>query len=209
MTTPNTVNQIIDALQAGHLPDAIRRSREALEPFGTLLADVFAAGIALGAAQEAAQGQEQKLEVPPEAQDVLRFLATAPVAAEGFRMLRERMGITREAIAKTMGAHANTVADYESGKCALPAEAIYALVKLAGGKIETARAYEQNLTGEGVRTIRKSLGLSQEKFAATFGIPLATLSQWERFSARSLPSKARQRVFAALDEAGVNYHIAA
>lgn len=61
---------------------------------------------------------------------------------------------------------------------------------------------ERIAVARGVKKLRAALGLSQEAFAARYGIPVATLRQWEL--GRRLPDRAALsylRVIASLPEA--------
>jgi len=51
---------------------------------------------------------------------------------------------------------------------------------IAHAKGDTSRGVVHAPTHVDVRAIRKKLGLSQDRFAASFGIPSATLRNWEQ-----------------------------
>lgn len=57
-------------------------------------------------------------------------------------------------------------------------ESLKEAVDHAAGHRETAR--EHRIEVPDVRTIREALGLSQQEFARTYRIPLATLKGWEQ-----------------------------
>jgi putative transcriptional regulator len=53
-------------------------------------------------------------------------------------------------------------------------------VEIAEGRAEP-RAYQVHVPRDvDVKSIRKSLGMTQDQFARTFGFPLATLRDWEQ-----------------------------
>jgi putative transcriptional regulator len=60
---------------------------------------------------------------------------------------------------------------------------------------------EQPIIGQLIRALRMEMKLSQEKFAAKFGVTFTTINRWE--NGKAMPSPlARQRINALLEQLG-------
>src|SRR5215469_3271857 len=120
MVTKRQALKAASALRTGDLPEVFKLATQAAEEGLPLVKEALEAGFAAG---RASAGGEPP---PPEAMGLLRFLASAPVAAEGFRTLRESLGISQAEIAKICGVSRAVVSDWERGKASLPPAAIHA-----------------------------------------------------------------------------------
>jgi hypothetical protein len=94
MVTKRQTVDAIAALEAGDLSKAVRIAAKAVQGGLPFVMEALQTGFALGQASK--KGETP----PPEAVGFLRFLAAAPGAAEGFRSLREGLGISQAEIAK-------------------------------------------------------------------------------------------------------------
>jgi len=188
MITKSTIDHILTALRENRLSDVAKIGADTLGP---VAAEAFVAGIALGRAPDG--------EIPDAAKGMVNALAAATVGADGFRMLRENLGITRNAVAEKLGVAVNTVQQWETGVASLPPTAILALTKLAGDAINTV-APSKTITGNQLCQIRTALGIGREKFAQALGVPYITIRIWEDRKERPLTNRSCQRIGPALEK---------
>jgi len=114
------------------------------------------------------QGEESKQEKKP--------------AGEAIRDLRDSLGMTREAFAKSLGMNANTIYEYESGRFSPSPKILTAIKKKYGVKIAPERDRIQRkkvMNRMDVREIRTALGLSQAEFARQLGVATASIGHYE------------------------------
>jgi transcriptional regulator with XRE-family HTH domain len=162
MVTKRQTSDAIAALEAGDLSKAVRVAAKAVGSGLPLVMEALKAGFALGQASN--KGETP----PPEAMGFLRFLAADPAAAEGFRSMREGLGISQAEIAELCGVSRAVDSDWERGKASLPAEAVQALQALAVGRLD--RGEPAQLMGRDIGRIRKALGMTQTDFGAALGV---------------------------------------
>jgi DNA-binding transcriptional regulator YiaG len=149
-------------------------------------------GFALG------QASEKGGSLPADAMGLFRFLAEAPVAAEGFRTLREGLGISQAEIAEICGVSRALVSDWERGKVSLPPAAIQALLGLTVARL--TRAAPVPLLGRDIAKIRKALGMRQTDFAAALGVSEIAIRKWEKSADQPLAASTVRRIQPRLDE---------
>jgi DNA-binding transcriptional regulator YiaG len=183
----------ITALESGDFAKAIRLAVKGLEDGPPLLKEALQAGFALGQASD-----KDGSPPPPEATGFLRFLVAAPVAAEGFRELREGLGISQAEIAEICGVSRAVVSDWERGKASLPPMAVEALLGLAMARLN--RAEPAPLFGRDIARIRKALGMRQTDFAAALGVSEIAVRKWERRGDQPLAPSTVRRIQPRLDE---------
>ncbi len=198
----NTKRQALDAtsaLKSGDLSKAVRLAAKAAKTAKTaedgllpLLNEAMQAGIALGQASGKSEAP------PPEALGFLRFLAAAPVAAEGFRTLRESLGISQAEIAEMCGVSRAAVSDWERGKASLPPAAVHALLGLTMARL--GRAEPAPLLGSDIARIRKALRMRQTDLAAALGVSEIAVRKWEQRGDQPLASSTVRRIQPRLDE---------
>jgi DNA-binding transcriptional regulator YiaG len=182
----------ISALESGDLPKAVRLAAKGLEDGPPLVKEALEAGFALG------QASDKGGSPPPEAMGFLRFLAEAPVAAEGFRTLREGFGISQAEIAEMCGASRAVVSDWERGKASLPPAAIQALLGLTLARFN--RAEPAPLCGRDIARIRKALGMRQTDLAAALGVSEIAVRKWEQRGDQPLAPSTARRIQPRFDE---------
>ena len=182
----------IAALEAGDLSKAVRVAAKAVKGGLPFVMEALQTGFALGQASN--KGETP----PPEAVEFFRFLAAAPGAAEGFRSLREGLGISQAEIAEMCGVSRAVVPDWERGKAALPAAAVQALQGLAVGRLD--RGERGQLTGRDIARIRKALGMTQTDFAAALGVSEIAIRKWEQRGDKPLAASTVRRIQPRLDE---------
>ena len=71
-------------------------------------------------------------------------------------------------------------------------------IAFAEGNTDNVRIHHVPLPQINVKTARKKLGLSQDKFAVCFGIPASTLRNWEQ--GRRTPEGAARLLLAVIDK---------
>ena len=192
MVTKLQTVDAIAALEAGDLSKAVRIAAKAVQGGLPFVMEALQTGFALGQASN--KGETP----PPEAVGFLRFLAAAPGAAEGFRSLREGLGISQAEIAEICGVSRAVVSDWERGKASLPAEAVRALQGLAVGRLD--RGERAQLMGRDIARIRKALGMTQTDFAAALGVSEIAIRKWEQLSDKPLAASTVRRIQPRLDE---------
>jgi DNA-binding transcriptional regulator YiaG len=192
MVTKRQAADAIAALEAGDLSKAVRIAAKAVGGALPLVREALQTGFALGQASK--KGETP----PPEAMGFLRFLAAAPGAAEGFRSLRESLGISQTEIAEMCGVSRAVVSDWERGKASLPPAAVHALQGLAAGRLD--RAEPPPLMGRDVARIRKALGMTQTDFAAALGVSEIAVRKWEQRGDEPLAASTVRRIQPKLDE---------
>lgn len=186
----------LSLLASGKLSEAIeavaRASEGGGDPLHKLLGEALRAGFAL------AQANTNKDEPPPaEAMGLLRLLATAPVAAEGFRTVRESFGITQAEVAALCGVSSDAVSDWERGKASLPPAALDALLSLTVARVNHAAP---PLSGNDLKRLRKMHGMRQVDFAAALGVSEPAIKKWEQHGDRPLAPATARRIRPRLDE---------
>lgn len=182
----------IAALKSGDLSKAVGAAAKAVEVGLPLVKEALQAGFALGQASH-------KGETPsPGAIGFLRFLAAAPVAAEGFRSLREGLGISQAEIARMCGVSRAVVSDWERGKASLPPAAVHALLRLTAARLD--RAERPPVLGCDIAKIRKALGMRQTDLATALGVSEIAVRKWEQRSDRPLAASTVRRIQPRLDE---------
>lgn len=192
MVIKRQARDAVAALKAGDLPKAVRAAAKAVEGKLPLVQEALQAGFALGQATN--KGQTP----PPEATGFLRFLAAVPVAAEGFRSLREGLGISQAEIAELCGVSRAAVSDWERGKASLPPAAIHALLGLTVAGLD--RVERAPLLGSDIARIREALGMRQSDLAAALGVSEIAVRKWEQYSDKALAASTVRRIQPRLDE---------
>jgi DNA-binding transcriptional regulator YiaG len=104
------------------------------------------------------------------------------------RALRERLGLTRQVLAKRLDVSPSIIFLWESGR-STPSrktnlEALRKFFKSAGS---SAAAPAAAMSGPEIRAVRDRLGLSREKFAKRAGVSPSMIFLWE--SGRSTPRR--------------------
>jgi DNA-binding transcriptional regulator YiaG len=192
MVTKNQTLQAIAALKAGDLPKAVGVAAKAVEIDLPLVKEALQTGFALGQASH-------KGETPSaDAIGFLRFLAAAPVAAEGFRSLRAGLGISQAEIARMCGVSRAVVSDWERGKASLPPAAVHALLGLTMARLDSVE--RPPLLGRDIARIRKAIGMRQTDFAAALGVSEIAVRKWEQYSDKPLAASTVRRIQPRLDE---------
>jgi DNA-binding transcriptional regulator YiaG len=187
-----TSDAIAAALESGDLSKAIRVASKGVTIDLPLVLEALKAGIALGQASH--KGETP----PPEAVGFLRFLAAEPAAAEGFRLMRQSLGISQAEIANLCGVSRAVVSDWERGKASLPPTAVQALQKLTASRVD--RVQRAPPTGRDIARIRKALGMRQSDFAAALGVSEIAIRKWEQHSDKPLAASTVRRILPQLDE---------
>jgi len=177
MSTDDLNKAAIGALNQGELTkllEGISNLDKTSSPLTALLRAAFEAGAALKHAEI------QNKSAPPQALDFLQFMAAGPAAPEGFRTLREQLGISQTDIAKFCGITSNSsVSNWENGVEPVPPKALQALMVLAAKKLHKPNP-EDIIFGAAMRALRKKLGMSQPDFAAALSVSKSTIEKWER-----------------------------
>jgi DNA-binding transcriptional regulator YiaG len=190
--TKRQISNALSALASGDLSKAVRLAGQAVEDDLPLVKEAMEAAFALGQAD--GKGDPP----PPEAAGFLRFLAAAPVAAEGFRTLREGLGISQAEIAEMCGVSRAAVSDWERGKASLPPAAIHALLGLTLACFN--RAEPGPLCGRDIARLRKALGIRQIDLAAELGVSEIAVRKWEKRGDQPLAPSTVRRIQPRLDE---------
>jgi DNA-binding transcriptional regulator YiaG len=188
-------HQTVDALaalKAGDLSKAVRAAAKAVGGGLPLVREALQTGFALGQASNKGEAP------PPAAMGFLRFLAADPGAAEGFRSLREGLGISQAEIAEICGVSRAVVSDWERGKASLPAEAVRALQGLVVARLD--RCERAQLMGSDIARIRKALGMTQADFAAALAVSEIAIRKWEQRGDKPLAASTVRRIQPRLDE---------
>jgi DNA-binding transcriptional regulator YiaG len=171
---------------------AVRAVAEAKAGGLPLVVEALPAGFALGQASNKGENP------PPEAMGFLRFLAAAPGAAEGFRSLREGLGISQAEIADSCGVSRAVVSDWERGKASLPAAAVDALREFAVARLD--RGERAQIMGRDIARIRKALEMTQTDFADALGVSEIAIRKWEQRGDEPLAASTVRRIQPKLDE---------
>jgi len=192
MVTKRQTADAIAALESGDLAKAIGVAAKAVELDLPLVMKALQAGFALGQASN-------KGEAPPsEAIGFLRFLAAAPGAAEGFRALRQGLGISQAEIGEICGVSRAVVSDWERGRASLPSAAIHALRGLAVERLD--RVQRAPLLGRDITRIRKALGMRQIDLASALGVSEIAIRKWEHRGDKPLAASTIRRIQPRLDQ---------
>jgi DNA-binding transcriptional regulator YiaG len=192
MVTKRQVLKAASALESGNLSEAIKLAADAVEGGLPLVKEALEAAFAAG--QASARGEAP----PPEAMGFLRFLTAAPVAAEGFRTLRESLGISQAEVAEICDVSRAVVSDWERGKASLPPAAIQALMGLTMARLN--QAVPTQLTGRDIERIRKLLGMRQTDLATELGVSEIAVRKWERRRDQPLAPSTVRRIQPRLEE---------
>jgi DNA-binding transcriptional regulator YiaG len=194
-TIPGALTQqLADGDVAGALDTLMELLAHANAPQFVLVRETFALARMIFAADQ--HGEKTSPEALG-AIDLLQQLAKAPVAAEGFRMLRESFGITQREIGERCGVHGHTVQSWECGKAELPPEAIVALLRLA---VEHLYVAAEPLSGTDLRKLRRLLKLSQRQFAKQLGVSTIALAKWEAAGSKPLMPATVRRIRPRVNE---------
>jgi DNA-binding transcriptional regulator YiaG len=186
------INSAVSALASGDVSKAVRLTGKAVEGNLPLVKEAMEAAFALGQAD--GKGDPP----PPEAVGFLRFMAAAPVAAEGFRTLRKGLGISQAEIAEVCGVSRAVVSDWERGKASLPPAAIHALMGLTLSRLDGAEP--PSLCGRDLARLRKALGIRQIDLAAELGVSEIAVRKWEKRGDQPLAPSTVRRIQPRLDE---------
>jgi len=192
MVTKRQTRNAISALESGDLSKAVKLAAKAAEDRLPLVKEALEAGFALGRASDKGGSP------PPEAMGFLRFMAAAPVAAEGFRTLRESLGISQAEIADICGASRAVVSDWERGKASLPPAAVHALLGLTMARL--SQAEPTPIYGRDIARLRKALGMRQTDLAAALGVSEIAVRKWEQRGDQPLAPSTVRRIQPRLDE---------
>lgn len=192
MVTKRQTRDAASALESGDLSKAIKLVAEAVEDDLPLVKEALEAAFALGQASE-------KGETPPaDAMGFLRFLAAAPVAAEGFQTLRESLGISQAEVAEICDVSRAVVSDWERGKASLPPAAIQALMGLTLARLSQVEPVLPS--GSDIARLRKALGMRQIDLAGELGVSEIAVRKWERRGDQPLAPSTVRRIRPRLDE---------
>jgi DNA-binding transcriptional regulator YiaG len=183
---------IIASVRSGDLSKLFRLAAKAAEDGLPLVKKALEAGFALG--QASGKGEAP----PPDAMEFLRFMAAAPVAAEGFRKVRKSVGISQSEIAEVCGVSRAVVSDWERGKASLPLAAIEALLALNFARLDWAD--RAPLFGRDIAGLRKALGMRQADLAAALGVSEIAVRKWEQRGDKPLAPSTVRRIQPQLDE---------
>ena len=192
MVTKRQTVDAIAALEAGDLSKAVTVAAKGVEVDLPLVMEALQTGFALGQASN--KGETP----PPEAMGFLRFLTAVPGAAEGFRSLREGLGVSQAEIAQMCGVSRAVVSDCERGKASLPPAAVHALWGLAVACLD--RVERAPLLGRDIARIRKALGMRQTDLAAALGVSEIAVRKWEQRGDKPLAASTVRRIQPRLDE---------
>ena len=112
---------------------------------------------------------------------------SAPSGTE-LRALRERLGLTREKLAKRLQVSPSIIFLWESGRSTPSRKAnVEALRKFFDGAGAAGPAPAAGMSGAEIRALRTRLGMSREKFAKRAGVSPSMIFLWE--SGRSAPRR--------------------
>lgn len=192
MVTKRQVLKAASSLKSGDLSEVFKLATQAAEEGLPLVKEALEAGFAAG---RASAGGEPP---PPEAMGLLRFLAAAPVAAEGFQALRESFGISQTEIAEICGVSRAVVSDWERGKASLPPAAVHALLGLTMARL--AQVEPKPLTGRDIARLRNALGMRQVDLAAELEVSEIAIRKWEQRGVRPLAPSTVRRIKPRIDE---------
>lgn len=192
MVTKRQAANAISAIEAGDLRKAIGIAAKVAEDGLPLVKEALEAGFALGQASDKGKAP------PAEAMGFLRFLAAAPVAAEGFRSLRKSLGISQAEIAEICGTSRAVVSDWERGKASLPPAAVNALLGLTMTRVDPARMTP--IYGRDIARLRAALGMRQIDLATSLGVSEIAIRKWEQQSDKPLAPSTVRRIQPRLDE---------
>src|SRR5262249_38476502 len=120
------------------------------------------------------------------------------VAAEGFRTLRESLGISQAEIAELCGASRAVVSDWERGKASLPPAAVNALLGLTVARVDPAQMTP--IYGRDIARLRRSLGMRQIDLAAALGVSEIAIRKWEQHEDKPLAPSTVRRIQARFSE---------
>lgn len=194
MTPTDRALAALSLLSSGKVSEAIEAASKIPtggDPLHKLLGDALKAGVAL--AQAGANADPP----PAEAMGILRLLAVAPVAAEGFRTMRESFGITQAEVAELCGVSSDAVSTWECGKVSLPPAAVDALLSLTVAHLDPVAA---PLFGRDLSRLRKMCGMRQADFAAALGVSEPAIKKWERHGDQPLTPSTVRRIRQRYDE---------
>jgi DNA-binding transcriptional regulator YiaG len=192
MVTKPSIQDAIAALEAGDLSKLIKLVANGIELDLPFVMEALQAGIAVG------QASNKCAALPPEVVGFLRFVAARPGAAEGFRTLRESLGISQAEIAEICGVSRAVVSDWEREKASLPPAAIQALQALAVARMD--RMKQPPLLGRDITRIRKALGMKQADMAAALSVSEVAIRKWEHHSDKPLAASTVRRIQPQLDK---------
>jgi DNA-binding transcriptional regulator YiaG len=192
MVTKRQIDNAVSALASGDLSKAVRLAAKAVEGKLPLVPEALEAAFALG--QASGKGDPP----PPEAMGFLRFLAAAPVAAEGFRILREGLGISQAEVAEICGVSRAVVSDWERSKAPLPPAAVHALLVSTEARLNQPQPAP--LCGRDIARLRKALGIRQIDLAAALGVSEIAVRKWEHRGDQPLAPSTVRRIQPRLDE---------
>lgn len=192
MVQNRQTREAIAAVKSGDLPNAVRVAAEAVEEGLPLVKEALQAGFALGLAAR------DKGAPPPDAMGFLRFLAAAPVAAEGFRTLRESLGVSQAEIAEACGVSRAVVSDWEREKASLPPAAVQALLALSLARFDQVEPAP--LFGRDIVKLRKALGMRQTDLAAALSVSEIAIRKWEQQKDKPLTPSTVRRIQSTFDE---------
>jgi DNA-binding transcriptional regulator YiaG len=188
MVTKRQINKAVSGLASGDLSEAIKLAAKAIEDDHPLATRALEAGFALGRASD-------KKSAPADAMEFVSLLAGGAAAAEGFRALREGLGISQAEIAKICRVSRAVVSDWERGRASLPPTAILCLFALISARSEPAP-----LCGRDIARLRKALGIRQIDLAAELGVSEISVRKWERRGDQPLAPSTVRRIQPQLDE---------
>jgi DNA-binding transcriptional regulator YiaG len=192
MVTKRQTLKAAAAFESGDLSEVIKLAAQAAGEGLPLVKEALEAGFAAGRASDKGEAP------PPETMGFLRFLVAAPVAAEGFRTLRDSLGISQAEIAEICGVSRAVVSDWERGKASLPPAAIQALMRLTMSRLDQAEPAP--LSGKDIVRLRKALGMRQIDLAAELGVSEIAVRKWEQRGDKSLAPSTIRRIQPRFDE---------
>jgi DNA-binding transcriptional regulator YiaG len=197
MSNDDFSSEALDALNQGdpkNLLEAIVKGLGAIGFPVPIAREAITASFALGRA-DAAGGPP-----PQQTIDFLEMMAAAPVAAGGFKTLREKLGFSQTDVGKVCGVGQSTVSEWESGVAPLPAKALQALMMLASGNMQIENP-ENLISGADLIKLRKALGMTQSELAAALGVHSVTVARWESASRdKPLAASVVRRIRPQLDD---------
>ena len=108
----------------------------------------------------------------------MKKLLDAPPNGEELKEIRLAYNMTRKEMSELLGVGGSTVYFYETGRCRVPYKHVKRLNRLLSTPVPPAA--HASLSGDELRILRTSRGLSQQQVAEAFGVTHSAISDYER-----------------------------
>ena len=108
----------------------------------------------------------------------MKKLLDAPPNGEELKEIRLAYNMTRKEMSELLGVGGSTVYFYETGRCRVPYKHVKRLNRLLSTPVPPAA--HASLSGDELRILRTSRGLSQQQVAEAFGVMHSAISDYER-----------------------------